>query len=211
MSEKDAPVRGTLSAGLSFGAVSFIGTTSVGLFTSIFIARLYGVKVVGQFALVYAPVLAAWLLSTVREQPALQREVAVLAPRDPRVTGLFAAVFTFSTALTVAVSAIAAIVSYFVFHGPIKHPGLVAPTLASLLGYTVFTNTCMNFDSIFIGFRDGRELLWLRLHQALAYLVLIVAARLFSASVWSLVVATAFSWFFPCIHRLVTVRKWMRL
>ncbi len=204
------PLRGTLSAGLSFGAASFVGTTTVGLFTSIFIARLYGVRAVGQFALVYAPVLAVWLLSTVREQPALQREAAVLPPRDPRVTGLFAAVFTFSTALTVAVSGIAAIVTILVFQGPIKHPGLIAPALASLGGYTLFTNTCWNFDSIFIAFRDGRQLLWLRLHQALVYLVLIVAASVFSRSVWSLVVATACSWFFPCIHRLITVRKWMR-
>lgn len=205
------PARGTLSAGLSFGAVSFIGTTAVGLFTSIFIARLYGVRVVGQFALVYAPVLAAWLLSTVREQPALQREAAALQPRDPRVTGLFAAVFSFSTALTVIVSGIAAIVTVFLFRGPIKQPELIAPTLASLVGYTLFTNTCMNFDSIFIAFRDGRQLLWLRLHQAVVYLVLIVVARGVSASVWSLVVATAISWLSPCIQRLVTVRKWMRL
>ncbi len=206
-----APARGTLSAGLSFGAASFIATTTVGVFTSVFIARLYGVRVVGQFALVYAPVLAAWLLSTVREQPALQREAAVLPPRDPRVTGLFAAVFTFSTGLTVAVSTIAAIVTIIVFDGPIRHPGLIAPALASLAGYTVFTNTCWNFDSIFIAFRDGRQLLWLRIHQALAYLVLIVAASTISRSVWSLVIATACSWLLPCIHRLVTVRKWMRL
>lgn len=205
------PVRGTLFAGLSFGAASFLATTAVGVFTSIFIARLYGVTVVGQFALVYAPVLAAWLLSTVREQPALQREAAVLRPRDPRVTGLFAAVFTFSSALTVVVSVIAGVITYFLFNGPIHQPDLFIPAVASLIGYTLFTNTCMNFDSIFIAFRDGRQLFWLRMHQAVVYLVLIVGARFFSASVWSLVIATAASWLFPCVHRVFAVRKWIRL
>ena len=161
----DAPSRGTLSAGLSFGAASFLAGTVAGMFTSVFIARLYGVKVVGEFALVYAPVLAVWLLSTVREQPALQREVAVLPPRHPRVTGLFAAIFTFSSALTVAVTGIATAVVYFLFHGPIGHPDLFMPALASLVGYTILTNTCINFDSIFVAFRDGRNLFWLRIHQ----------------------------------------------
>jgi O-antigen/teichoic acid export membrane protein len=207
----NGPTRASLSSGLSFGALSFLSTAAVGLITSVFIARLYGVRVVGQFALVLAPVGAVWLLSTVREQPALVREAAILPPRSPRVTGLFLAVFAFSTALTMVVSAIGVIVVYFIFHGPIRHPELFLPAVASLAAYTLFTNTCVNFDSIFAAFRDGRGLFWLRLHQALLYLVLIVGGRIISRSVWVLVVATAASWLFPCIHRVVRVRKWMKL
>jgi O-antigen/teichoic acid export membrane protein len=191
--------------------VSFLSTTLIGVCTSIFIARLYGVRVVGQFALVYAPVLAVWLLSTVREQPALQREAAVLPPRHPRVTALFVAVFTFSTALTVVVAAIGAVITYFVFHGPIKQPELVLPSLVSLAGYVLITNTCVNFDSIFVAFLDARGLFWLRLHQVALFLVLVVALRPVSGSVWSLVVATTAAWFPPCIHRLVRARRWMTL
>ena len=167
--------RGSLTAGLSFGAASFLGTTMVTLFTSVFIARLYGVNVVGRFALVYAPVAAVSLLSTVREQPALQREVALLPPRHPRATGLFMAVFAFSSALTVVVAAIGVLITYFLFRGPINHPALFMPALVSMAGYTVFTNTCMNLDSIFVAYRDGRQLFVLRLHQAVLYLVLVVA------------------------------------
>jgi O-antigen/teichoic acid export membrane protein len=201
--------RGTLSAGIGLGAVSFLGTTVVGMITSVFIARLYGVTVVGQFALVFAPVSAVWLLSTVREQPALQREAAVLPPRHPRVTGLFIAVFTFSTGLTVAVAAIGAVITYFLFHGPINQPELFVPSLVTLAGYTLLTNTCVNFDSIFVAFRDARGLFWLRLHQVMLYLVLVIALRPVSGSVWSLVVATTASWSLPCIQRLVWARRWM--
>lgn len=207
--ERRTATRGSLSAGLSFGAVSFLATTVIGVVTSVFIARLYGVRIVGQYALTYAPVLAAWLLSTVREQPAFQREAAVLPPRHPRVTALFAAVFVFSSGLTVVVALIAGVATYFVFHGPIHHPELIAPTIAGLIGYTIFTNTCVNFDSVFIAFRDGRQLFWLRLHQAALNLVLLVPARLISNSVWSLVIVTAISWALPCVHRIVVVRRWL--
>lgn len=129
--------RGSLSAGLSFSAASFVGTTTVALFTSIFIARLYGIRVVGAFALVMAPVAAVTLLSTVREQPALQREVAILPPRHPRVTGLFLAVLGFSSGLTFVIAAIAIIAVYVVFHGPVHHPALFMPAVASLAGYAL--------------------------------------------------------------------------
>lgn len=201
--------RGSLAAGLSFGAASFVGTTVVTLFTSIFIARLYGIHVVGAFALVYAPVAAVSLLSTVREQPALQRQVAVLPPRHPRVTGLFLAVFGFSSALTALITAIAVVVVYFVFNGPVHHPSLFMPAAVSLIGYALFTNTCMNLDSIFAAFRDGRQLFVLRLHQAVLYLLLVVVGRLISASVWSLVVTMILSWALPCLHRLIAIRRWV--
>ena len=209
-SEPNLPTRGTLTAGLSFGAASFLINVVVSLITSVFIARLYGVNVVGQFALAFAPVAAAWLLSTVREQPALQRKAAVLPPRHPRLTGLFFAVFAFSTGLTVVIAAITAVVTYFVFHGPIHHPDLFLPSMVSLAGYTLFTNTCLNFDSIFIAFRDGRGLFWLRLNQSLVYLIMIMVGSLISRSVWTLVITGVLLWFFPCIHRLIIIRKWLR-
>ena len=201
--------RGTLSAGIGLGAVSFAGTAVIGVITSVFIARLYGIRVVGQFALVLAPVMAVWLLSTVREQPALQREAAVLPPRHPRVTGLFIAVFAFSSGLTIVVAAIGAVITYFLFRGPIHQPELFTPFLVTLVGYTFITNTCVNFDSIFVAFRDARGLLWLRLHQVVLYLLLIIGLRPVSGSVWSLVAATTASWALPCIHRVVSARRWM--
>ena len=204
------PQRGTLTAGLSLGAASFIINMVVSLLTSVLIARLYGVTVVGQFALAFAPTGAVWLLSTVREQPAFQRRAAVLPPRHPTLTGLFAAVFVFSTGLTVVTAAVAAVVTYFLFHGPIHHPDLFGPAMVSLAGYTVFTNTCVNLDSIFVAFRDGQGLFWLRLNQSLVYLAMIIVGSFISRSVWTLVVTGILLWFFPCIHRLMIVGKWLR-
>src|SRR5690349_18139373 len=96
----ERPRRRALQAGSSYGAgvafslASFASIAIITLFTSVLSARLYGITVIGQAALALAPVAIVTLLSTVREQPAMVRELAKLEPRHPRVTGVFLAVFT---------------------------------------------------------------------------------------------------------------------
>src|SRR5438045_1874417 len=106
------------SAGLAFNIGSFACIAVVTLFTSVLSARLYGITVIGQSALVMAPIAITALLSTVREQPAMVRELARLQPRHPRVTGVFLAVFCFSFVLTALATAFGVAVCYLVFHGP---------------------------------------------------------------------------------------------
>src|SRR5437879_6044628 len=83
-------------AGLAFSLASFGCIGIVALFTSVLSARLYGIAVIGQAALALAPVTIVSLLSTVREQPAMVRELARFKPMHPRVTGVSLAVFAFS-------------------------------------------------------------------------------------------------------------------
>ena len=127
--------RGTYRAGFFFGTLSFGATLVLGFASTILTARLYGVSVVGDYALVWAPVAALWVLSTVKEQQALIKELADLAPGHPRVTQLFAAVFIFSTGLTVLVALLVALACCFVFPGPLDAPQLLAPALVSIAGY----------------------------------------------------------------------------
>ena len=110
--------RGTYRAGFFFGTLSFFAVAGVGVVSTIVTSRLYGVRIIGQYALVWAPVAALWVLSTVKEQQALIKEVTGLPPRHPRVTQLFAAVFTFSSGLTAAVGLLAAVACWFVFLDP---------------------------------------------------------------------------------------------
>ena len=90
---KDEPERGSFGAGLSLGGLSFLVTLAVGLVSSIVIARIYGVRIVGEFALASAPMLAAWSLSNLRQGPALVRVLSTEPARSAAVTGLFASVF----------------------------------------------------------------------------------------------------------------------
>jgi O-antigen/teichoic acid export membrane protein len=206
-----ATSRGSYGAGLSHGAASFVANTLVALVSSVVVARLYGVSVVGEYALAGAPAGAVWLLSTVREQPALIRRLAVLAPRDPQVTGLFAAVLTFSTLLTAVVSLIAGALSWWLFDGPLAHPGLVAPAETMLAASLLFVNTCWNVDTVLGAFRAGRPLLLCRLHQAVVYLLLAVALSPVMPSVWGVIVAWYASWATSLLQRMTSARRFMRV
>ncbi|HEY7830550.1 MAG TPA: oligosaccharide flippase family protein [Solirubrobacteraceae bacterium] len=203
--------RGSYGAGLGHGAFSFLANAVLALLTSVVVARLYGVQVIGEYALAAAPAGAVWLLSTVREQPALMRRLTPLPPRDPLVTGLFAAVLTFSSALTAGVSLLVGLLTWWLFKGPIDHPGLIAPAEAMLVASLLFVNTCWNLDTVLSAFRAGRPLLLSRMHQALVYLALSIALSFPMPSVWGLIVAWYASWATSMVQRLASCRAFMRL
>ena len=202
--------RGSFRAGLGFGALSSLTLIALGLVSSVAIARVYGVEQIGRYALALAPSLALAYLSSAQEQAALVRALSVLEPLDPRATGLFAAVLVFSTALTLVVAAAAIGVTVLVFDGPLGHPGLVGPAAALIASQALLTNTCWNLDMILSAYRAGRELFWIRLLQALSFLLLALAGGMAWGTVWGLVFATAGSVGVGLIHRLVMVRGYLR-
>lgn len=200
---------GSYRSGFAFGILSFLATAIFGVVSAIVTARLYGVHIIGQFALAFAPVSALWVLSTAKEQAALIKEITGLPPRHPRITQLFAAVLTFSSGLTAVMSALAAVVSSLVFRGPLHHPELVTPTLVSLAGYAIVTNTGWNIDSIFSAFVAGRQLFWVRLHETLSFLVIAIAIGLAWHSIWGLVIGTIGGSLTALAHRVVVVRHFV--
>jgi O-antigen/teichoic acid export membrane protein len=209
--QSPSPARpGSFRAGFAFGVLSFLSVTFFSVGSAIIASRLYGVRIVGQFALVSAPVVAMWVLSTAKEQAALIKEITSLPPRDPRVTQLFAAVFTFSSTLTVAMSTLAAIASWLVFRGPLRQPELVVPTFVSLAGYALITNTGWNIDSILSAFVAGKQLFWVRLHEVLSFIAIALAIGLTWHSVWGLVIATIGSSLTALVHRTIVVRPFIR-
>ncbi len=202
--------RGSYRHGFVFGTFSFCGATVVGLLSIVITSRLYGVEIVGQFALVSAPVAALWVLSSVKEQQALIREITELEPREPRVGQLFAAVFTFSSALTALVGLLDAAACWFVFRGPLDQPGLVGPALVSIAGYVFITNTGWNVDSILAAFVAGGRLFAVNLHQGVMFVVLAAGLSFSWHSVWGLVVATIGASATALVHRLIAVRPYVR-
>jgi O-antigen/teichoic acid export membrane protein len=207
----DGARHGSYRSGFAFGILSFLAVALVSLASTVATARIYGVRIVGEFALASAPVAALWVLSTAKEQAALIKEITRLAPRHPRVTQLFSAVFTFSSTLTAAMSVLGAFVSWLVFRGPLHHPELVTPMLVSVAGYAIVTNTGWNFDSIFSAFVAGRQLFWVRLHEALSFLVIACAVGLDWHSIWGLVIGTIGGSLTALVHRIVLARHFVRM
>ena len=209
--KKHGGKRGSYRAGFFFGSLSFGVAIGLGFISTIITARLYGVDVIGEYALVWTPVAALWVLSTIKEQQALIKEITGLAPREPRVTQLFSAVFSFSFGLTVSVAVMDAIVCFFVFPGPLDASRLLVPALVSIAGYTLITNTGWNFDSIFSAFVAGKQLFRVRLTEAISFIVLAFAVGLVWRSVWGLVIATIGASLVALVHRTFAVRKFVRL
>ncbi len=203
-------IRPSFLNAFGFGSLSFVVSGTLALGSSIVTARLYGIDVIGEFALAYAPTGAVWFLSSVREQPALIRLLAPLPPRSIRVTGLFVPVLIFSLSLTLVASLIAAVATYLLFEGPIDHPELFAPALASLGGYVLFTNPAWNIDGVLSAFRAGRDLFWIRFNQMAAFLLLAVGASFVMPTVWGLIAATVASWVTSLVHRLALSSRWIR-
>jgi O-antigen/teichoic acid export membrane protein len=202
--------RASYRSGFLFGTLSFLVVAMVGVVSTILTSRLYGVRIIGQFALVSAPVSALWVLSSVKEQQALIKEITGLPPRHPRVTQLFAAVFTFSSTLTAVTAMLDAVVCWFVFRGPLHAPDLIVPAFASIAGYTIVTNTGWNIDSILSAFVAGRQIFWVRLHEVLSFLVIAIAVGLVWRSVWGLVIGIIGGSLTSLVHRMIAVRPFIR-
>jgi O-antigen/teichoic acid export membrane protein len=202
--------RGSYRAGFFFGALSFGATLLLGFASTVVTARVYGITVIGDYALVIAPVSALWVLSTVKEQQALIKEITTLPPRDPRVTQLFAVVFVFSTGLTLLVAGLIAVGCVVVYPGVLGRPELLAPALVSIAGYALVTNTGWNLDSVLSAFVAGKQLFRVRLNEALSFIVIAVALGLLTGSVWGLVAAAIGSAAVALVHRLWAARAFVR-
>jgi len=179
--------------------------------SSVLTARIYGVDVIGKYALAVAPTAAVFFLSTIRERPALIRELTQLEPRAPRVTGLFAAVFTFSFGLTAVASGIGIIVIHAVYSGSLDQPELFLPAVAGILTYLLLANTSFNLDTVFASFRAGRQLFWIRLHEQLMFMLVAVGWGLHTPTIWGLVAATTAAAGTTLVHRCVAIRGFMRM
>ncbi len=208
--EQPRATRASYRSGFFFGTLSFFAVAAAGLISTVITSRLYGVRIIGSFALVSAPVAAMWVLSTVKEQQALIKEITTLPPRHPRVTQLFAVVFLFSSALTAFVAILDALVCWFVFRGPLHAPGLIAPAFVSIGGYALITNTGWNVDSILSAFVAGRQIFWVRLHEVLAFIAIAIVVGLVWHSVWGLVVATLGASISSLAHRVLAARRFVR-
>ncbi len=203
--------RRSYAEGMTYGALSFGSMAGLSIVSSIVTARIYGIHVLGEFALVTAAATAVQLVSSARERPAFIREIATLEARAPRITGLFYAVFGFSIVLTLVVGGLLAVATHLVFSGPIDRPDLVAPALVNMAVYIVFVNTAGNLDCVLTAFRAGRQLFWLRITQALLLFAVAVWLGLTTGNVWSLVIANGVACAVTVFWRVAIIGRYMRL
>jgi O-antigen/teichoic acid export membrane protein len=201
--------RGSYSAALALNILNFSLVAVLGLVGGVITARLYGARVLGEFALVTATANAVMMLSTARERPAFVREVAMLQPRDLRLSALFVAMLTFSFTLTVCVGMVLLVGAYFLFNGPIGHPELFVPAIATVAYVALFDNTISQVDTVFTVFRQGGLLFRTRTLQAVAFFVLTIALGILHPTVWALIASSAAASFLGLAARLTALRQYV--
>ena len=201
--------RASFRSGFFFSALSFGVAVGIGFVSTIVTARLYGVAIIGEFALISTPVAAMWVLSTLKEQQSMIREITNLDPGSQRVTQLFSAVFSFSFVFTAIVAVLIAAVCWLVFPGPLGEPQLLSPTLVSLAVYALITNTGWNLDSILSAFIAARQIFWVRLDELIGFVVVAAAVGMVWKSVWGLVIATGAASLIALGHRAIVVRPFV--
>lgn len=201
----------TVRTGMGFAAGSFVVNAVVGLLSAVVTARLYGVTVIGEYALVIAPWVLLIQLSSMSEQKALTRELSSVPPKDPRATGLFLPVLGFSATLSAVVAIPILALTIGALAGPVGQGDLVAPAVLIVVGYVLVENTSWNVDAVLSAFLAGRELFWAKLSQAAAFPVVAVLVRPVSGTVWALTVATLISFVAGFLLRLVLVQRYLSL
>ena len=197
--------------GLSVAAGSFFFSVFVGLGSSVATSRLYGIDIIGEYALVCAPYLIVSQLSSVNEQVAFVREAASLPRRDIRLSALFRAMVGFSTLLTAGVSLLGMVIGALLLRGPIGRPDLVLPAGVVLGAYVLFDNMSWNIDSLLSAFRSAGTLFVARASQVLVFLGFAVTFAWWLDSVWGLVWATVLSFVVPLAVRLAVLSRYVDL
>lgn len=201
--------RGSYREGLGFGALSFVTLAFVGFFSSVVIARLFGAEVLGEYALVAAPVSVLSTLAALQLQAALVKEISVLPPRAPRVTALFTAVWVFTLLLTLVVSPFVVLGAWLLLVGPVGQPELLAASI-TLMGFNLFVhNTAWTIESVLSSFRAGRALYWIRTWRAVSFFAFALVAGLTFDSLWGLVFAEIASRFVSLLQAIWAVRAFM--
>ena len=205
------PASTSMRRGLGFAGSSFASTVVIVTLGALVTSRLYGIEVIGEQALASVPYLLTMRFSTVSEQTALVRAISVLPRRDRNAAGTALAVFGFSVMATTVVASIVFFLTAVVLGGAIRENELVAPTLVLLVAYVLLENTNWSIDTIMSATGGLRELLYVRLVQAVTFVAVAVAIALASdqPTVWGLVIATVASFFIALVMRLFTLSRFM--
>jgi O-antigen/teichoic acid export membrane protein len=202
----EASGESNLSPGLGSAGISFLVNALLVLVSAVVTSRLYGVQLIGLYALSIAPWQLLVSLSTVSEQVAMVRALAQMRPGSDEATGLFFAVFVASVGLTILMAVPVMLISRLVLSGPIDQPDTIAPAMLILAGYVLLENPGWNLDSVLSAFSQGKSLFWARFSVVFSFLVATVLLRAFTASIWGLAIGTVVSFAVGLVVRIVLIR-----
>jgi O-antigen/teichoic acid export membrane protein len=177
--------------GLKYSAYDTVSSFVLGLASAIVTARVFGAEVIGAFALATLLTGSLHMVSNVREQGGLVRELTRHAARAPESPALLWLVLGFSAALTLAVLVPFGALAVWLLREVFERPELVAPFAVLAGSYLLLDNTSFNLDAPLVAHRDGRSL-WIARTGITVTMIAgaVVCAVADERSLWALVVVT---------------------
>jgi O-antigen/teichoic acid export membrane protein len=154
----DVPEQDRYAHGLKYSLYDTLTSFALGLVSAIVTARVFGAEVIGAFALASLLTGSLHMVSNVREQGGLVRELTRHAARAPESRALLLLVLGFSAALTLAVLIPFGALSVWLLREVFDQPDLVAPFAVLVAAYLLLDNTSFNLDAPLVAYRDGRAL-----------------------------------------------------
>jgi O-antigen/teichoic acid export membrane protein len=177
--------------GLKYSAYDSATMLVLGLASAVVTARVFGAEVIGAFALTTLLTGSLHMVSNVREQGGLVRELTHFEPGAPEARALLWLTLAFSVALTAAVLIPFGALSVFLLSDVFDHPELLGPFAVLAATYLAIDNTAFNFEAPLVAYRDGRAV-WIA-RSAVTVTMIVGAAAcalLDERSIWGLVVIT---------------------
>jgi O-antigen/teichoic acid export membrane protein len=177
--------------GIKFSAYETVTSFVLGLASAVLTARVFGPAVIGAFALASALTGSFQVISNVREQSGLVRELTRYEPRTGQASALTWVTLAFSSVLTAVLLVPFVFLAIALLRGTFDRPELVAPFLVLCASYLLIDNTSFNVGAPLVAYRDARAVWFARTAMVVTT---IAAAGLCGAlgfrSVWGLVACT---------------------
>lgn len=206
---EDIEKRG-LHRALNVATIGSFANMGIGVLSALVISRLYGAGILGEYALAYAAVALLPVATSLGEQAALLRLLALEPPRGERGSGLTLATLTLSYGLTFAVAPVVAGCSALYLAKAAQLPIAIAPMLCLIVGYVLMDKLSWNLDGVLSAYLAAGRLAIANILNSAVMATVAILLALGNRSVWSLTAASLISSAVALGYRLWAVRPYLR-
>ncbi|MEQ6901076.1 polysaccharide biosynthesis C-terminal domain-containing protein [Nocardioides sp. YIM 152588] len=208
-SAPDSGDQGFLKRATNIAMFGSFANIALGLISAVVISRIYGASILGEFALAYAAIAALSVITTLGEDVALVRLLAVEPPRSVKGSGIALATISASLGVTVVLLPVVAVGTAIYLRDAADVPQAVGPMLALLGGYLLFDKLAWNLDGVLSAYRAAGPLATARILNSLTLTVASAALAVVTHSVWAITFASLIASVVSLGYRLWQARPYL--
>ena len=200
-----------LHRALNVATIGSFVNIGIAVISALVISRLYGAAILGEYALALTAAVLLPAITTLGEQIALVRFLAMEPPRGERGSGVVLATLTLSYALTLVISPLVVAGSVMYLNHAARLPEAVAPMAWLVLDYIFVDKLSWNLDGVLSAYRAAGALAIASVLNVAVFTIVAIGLGLADRSVWSLTIAYLASSAVALAFRLWAVRRYLRV